>query len=88
MILNIMILILIRGNLSIEEREFELNKIWTAFKKSKVVVTDRLHGMIFCAITKTPCVAIDNSNHKISGVYDAWLKDIGYIKMIKDYNIG
>ena len=65
-----------RGNLSIEERELELNKIWTAFKKSKVVVTDRLHGMIFCAITKTPCVAIDNSNHKISGVYNAWIKEL------------
>lgn len=73
-----------KNNLSIEEREFELNQIWTAFKKSKVVVTDRLHGMIFCAITKTPCVAIDNSNHKVSGVFDAWLSDLGYIKMLKD----
>lgn len=76
-----------KTNLSIEERELELNKIWTAFKKSKVVVTDRLHGMIFCAITKTPCVAIDNSNKKISGVYNAWLKDLKYITMLSEFNI-
>jgi pyruvyl transferase EpsI len=76
-----------KNNLSIEERKFELNKIWTAFKKSKVVVTDRLHGMIFCAITKTPCIAIDNSNHKISGVYNVWLKDLRYIKMVEHFNV-
>jgi pyruvyl transferase EpsI len=76
-----------KTNLSIEEREFELNKIWTAFKKSKVVVTDRLHGMIFCAITKTPCVAIDNSNKKISGVYNAWLKDLKYITILSEFDL-
>lgn len=76
-----------RDNLSIKERETELNKIWTAFKQSKVVITDRLHGMIFCAITKTPCVVIDNSNCKISGVYNAWLKDVEYIKMMSIYDI-
>lgn len=76
-----------KSNMSIEERKFELNKIWNNFKKSKVVLTDRLHGMIFCAITNTPCVAIDNSNRKISGVYNAWLKDINYIKLIEGYNI-
>jgi pyruvyl transferase EpsI len=76
-----------KNNLSLEERELELNKIWTAFKKSKVVVTDRLHGMIFCAITKTPCIALDNSNHKISGVYNAWLKKVEFIKMIEEYDL-
>jgi pyruvyl transferase EpsI len=75
-----------KNNLSIEEREYELSNIWAYFKKSKVVVTDRLHGMIFCAITKTPCIAIDNSNRKVSGVYDAWLSNLGYIKMIKEYD--
>ena len=37
--------------------------------------------MIFCAITGTPCVVFDNSNKKISGVYNQWLKDIDYIKL-------
>lgn len=71
-----------------ENYEDTLKRFWNLLKRSRVVVTDRLHCMIFCAITKTPCIAIDNSNHKISGVYNAWLRDSGYIKMIKDYEIG
>ncbi|MFA6939911.1 MAG: polysaccharide pyruvyl transferase family protein [Clostridiaceae bacterium] len=70
-----------------EKYEDTLNRFWNLLKRSKVVITDRLHCMIFCAITKTPCVVMDNSNHKISGVYDAWIKDLGYIKMMKDHKI-
>lgn len=40
--------------------------------------------MIFCVITGTPCVAIYNSNHKISGVYDTWLKECDYITFLND----
>ncbi|MCA0756490.1 polysaccharide pyruvyl transferase family protein [Paenibacillus sp. N4] len=76
-----------KDQLSIQERELELKQIWTVFKKSKIVITDRLHGMIFCAITKTPCIALDNSNHKISGVYNAWLKGSKYIKMVEHFNV-
>lgn len=36
----------------------------------KVVVTDRLHGMIFSLLAGVPCVAVDNSNHKVSNVAD------------------
>lgn len=53
------------------------------FSNSKLVVTDRLHAMIFSAITSTPCVALDNSSKKVSGVYK-WLEDVEYIKFCKD----
>lgn len=43
------------------------------FASSKLVITDRLHGMIFAAITGTPCLALPNGNHKVKGVYDLWL---------------
>ena len=52
----------------------ELNKLLTLFKTSKIVITDRLHGMILSAITNTPCIAINNSNGKVAGVYEKWLK--------------
>ena len=52
----------------------------------EIVITDRLHGMIFSAITQTSCVVINNYNHKISSSYE-WFKDLDYIKMIKDNNI-
>lgn len=48
----------------------------------ELVVTDRLHGMIFCYITNTPCLVIDNANHKIKSTYETWLKNCGYIKLI------
>lgn len=70
-----------KDNMSLEERTYELNKKWDTFKKSKLVITDRLHGMIFAAITGTPCIAFDNSNNKVSGVYNLWLRDLPYIQM-------
>jgi len=72
--------------MSVAERENALRKIWAVFKRSKLVITDRLHGMIFCAITGTPCLAFDNSNGKISGVYRAWLKGLAFICLAEANN--
>ena len=54
--------------------------------KFKIVVTDRLHGMIFCVITKTSCIVIKNYNHKITSSYN-WFKQLDYIKMMNNKNI-
>lgn len=53
---------------------------WAEFGSAKVVVTDRLHGMIFSAITGTPCIALDNVSRKVSQGYD-WIKDIPNIRV-------
>lgn len=52
---------------------------------AKLVVTNRLHMMIFAAITATPCIAIDNLSHKVLGVYQ-WIKPLPYIKLIENIN--
>ena len=57
----------------IDDRESHLSKIWSEFASAKLVITDRLHGMIFAAITNTPCIIFSNANHKILGVHK-WLK--------------
>ena len=49
------------------------------FADSKIVITDRLHGMVFATITGTPCVVFSNYNHKVKGTYD-WIKYLDYIK--------
>ena len=49
------------------------------FAGAELVITDRLHGMISCALTETPCVVMSNNNHKVKGVYE-WIKDLGYIE--------
>lgn len=75
----------INKNVNRYTRENELKKLWKQFYESKVVVTDRLHGMIFAAITKTPCVVIRNTDHKITGSYK-WIKNLNYIKLIDDFS--
>lgn len=51
------------------------------FQKSKLVITDRLHGMIFCALSGTPCIAFGNYNQKVKGTYE-WIKDLDYINYV------
>ena len=55
------------------------------FSKYKLVITDRLHGMIFAYLTNTPCIALDNISKKVSGVYE-WIGDCNFIKCISEFN--
>lgn len=68
-----------------ENREKELLKLIELISNSGFVVTDRLHGMIMSIISGTPCIALDNSSKKVSGVYE-FIKDISTVKLIKDKN--
>lgn len=49
------------------------------FRSAELVVTDRLHGMVFSAITGTPCIVFSNYNHKIQGTYK-WISYLPFIK--------
>lgn len=42
----------------------------------EVIITDRLHGMIFSYITFTPCISLDNSTGKSAGTYHDWLTNV------------
>ncbi len=70
-------------NMNSNKREEALEKKFEEFQSSKLVVTDRLHGMIFAAISETPCVVLGSLDHKISESYK-WLKNLGYIAFCKD----
>ena len=43
---------------------------------ARVVVTDKLHGHVFCALTGIEHVVLDNSYGKVSGTLDAWTGDL------------
>ena len=62
-------------------RKKEVKNKLEQFKKAKLIITDRLHGMIFATITATPCIAFGNSNGKVKNVY-GWLKHNEYIKYV------
>lgn len=51
------------------------------FANAQLVITDRLHGMVFAAVTGTRCIAFSNYNQKVSGTYH-WIKDLEYIKFV------
>jgi pyruvyl transferase EpsI len=71
-------------NLKLEERDTILDAKLDEFKQAALVVTDRLHGMVFAAITATPCIVLPNSYHKIKGLYDDWLTHLPYIRFASD----
>lgn len=66
-------------DVSYENRDNITNHALQLWSSSKLVITDRLHGMIFAAVTGTPCIALRNYNHKISGTYE-FIKYLPYIK--------
>lgn len=67
----------------INEREGAVDNKLMEFSQSKLIITDRLHGMIFAYLTNTPCIAIDNMTKKSSGVYHAWFKGIENISLLE-----
>jgi pyruvyl transferase EpsI len=70
-------------NIELEDGTAELEKYIEYYRKHSMVITDRLHGMIFAAITGTPCVAVDNLTRKVGSVYK-WIEDISNIMYKED----
>ena len=66
-----------------ENREAYLRKLIQTAASAECVVTDRLHGMVLCAVTGTPCVVLDNSYRKVEGL-SGFLTDLGYIRFVRD----
>lgn len=62
-----------------EKRMQALEVKFDEFRGAQLVVTDRLHGMIFAAITGTPCIMIDSKSPKVRGCYE-WIRHLDYIR--------
>lgn len=70
-------------NVTVSERQNELKKKFDEFGKAELVITDRLHGMIFCAITETNCIVLDSKSPKLRGCYE-WISHLGYIRFVSN----
>lgn len=67
-----------------KENRFELVRAkMCQFAEAELVITDRLHGMIFSAITETPCIVLSNYNHKVKGTFD-WIKHLPYMRYVDE----
>lgn len=54
------------------------------FAGCEMVLTDRLHGMIFSYITSTPCIAFANSTGKSQYAYNDWLSMSKNVAFVSD----
>jgi pyruvyl transferase EpsI len=70
--------------LAFTEYEQRLDALWASFARARCVVTDRLHGLIFSIISRTPCVVIENTNHKIRSTCETWLSDWPSLRLLSD----
>ena len=58
-----------------EQRADVVNNHLKLFAHHRVVVTDRLHGIIFSVVTGTPCVVLGMGNRKIYEFIDTFFQD-------------
>lgn len=65
-----------------EDRAQRVKEKMEEFTRARLVITDRLHGMVFAAITGTPCIVFRNYNHKVYGTYE-WIRYLPYIRFLE-----
>lgn len=70
------------STISPEDGEAFVRSKIAELSQARLVVTDRIHGMIFCALSGTPCIALDNSNGKVGQEYE-WLERLPYIRFAR-----
>lgn len=74
---------IVSGKVPVSDRENMLNQKFNEFSGAQLVITDRLHGMIFCAITGTPCIVVNSKSPKVKGCYE-WIKQLDYIRFVDE----
>lgn len=65
-------------------RMLYLNEEFRKWRKAALVITDRLHAMIFSYITGTPCIVFNTNNNKTKDYYETWLSEIPWIRYVDD----
>ena len=66
-----------------ETREQLVREKMEELASARLVITDRLHGMVLCTLTGTPCIVMSNNNHKVQGTYE-WISYLPYIRYVSD----
>jgi len=69
----------IEKNIIRKDRLEHVKKKISEFARAELVITDRLHGMIFSVVTATPCLVLGNNNHKVAECYK-WVQYLPFVK--------
>ena len=67
-----------------DDRKEIFSNYLSVLAKTQFAITDRLHGMILCFISNTPCYVLNINNPKIESTYYTWIGDGCSIKFFKD----
>ncbi|WP_411344453.1 polysaccharide pyruvyl transferase family protein [Paenibacillus sp. WLX1005] len=62
------------------EREHYLMNMLDTIGSQQLIITDRLHAMIFSIITRTPCLVFGNSYGKAKHSHIDWLHPVAFIE--------
>lgn len=68
----------------LDNRNERVERLLDQISGVQIVITDRLHGMILCAVTDTPCIAFDNVSGKVSETYRWLLQEHPRILLCED----
>ena len=74
---------ILKEEVTIANRTKKVDNKLKEFANAELIITDRLHAMVFSALVGTPCIAFDNISKKVSGVNN-WIKDLKYIKCVSE----
>ena len=72
--------------IEIVDREDELLNVWNQIASSKLVITDRLHAMIFCYLLHIPCIVLKTYNYKLIAQYE-WIKEESFIELCENHSL-
>ncbi len=70
-------------SVAMQDETQEVNNKLKEISSAKLVITDRLHGMIMSIITDTPVIALNNVSGKVGQAYKVWFKDIPFVRFVE-----
>lgn len=76
----------VEGKVPVDARSEALARKFDEFRGASLVITDRLHGMLFCAVTGTPCIVVNSKSPKVKGCYE-WISNLNYIRFAEDVSV-
>ncbi len=74
---------ILNSDISVYDRRAVIDSFLQKIARAELIITDHLHGMLFSAITETPCVALSNSDEKMDGVFE-WISKQGFVRVINN----
>lgn len=73
-------------SVSLKNQQEEIFNLMVNFRKAKLVVTDRMHGLIFAILSQTPVIALGSLTHKIKRTCSTWLSNFPSVVFLENIN--